>query len=119
MLRRERKYLRANFVELGGKILLPLRIHFIDGHDERLAGSPQAPGQLQIERGGAGTSVHDQHERGGAVNRCLRLLENLTRDRGAIVGEQSSGIDDFKRSPAPSSRAINTVASDARLVGDN
>src|ERR1700751_3895576 len=107
MLRRERKYLRPNLVELGGEILLPLRIHFIDCDDERLAGSPHAPGQFQVERSRAGTSVHNKHERGCAVNRRLRLLENLAWNGSTVVGQESSGIDDFKRSPAPSSRAIN------------
>ena len=41
VLRRKRKYRCANLVKLSRQILLPLRVHFVDGNDERFARSPQ------------------------------------------------------------------------------
>src|SRR5205807_5881323 len=77
------------------------------------------PGQLQIERSRASTSVHHQHESRCISNGRLRLLENFARDDSMVVGQQTSRIDDFKRPAAPGSSAVNTIASNSRLVCDN
>src|SRR5207253_7296065 len=77
------------------------------------------PGQLQIERSRASTSVHHQHESRRISNGRLRLLENFARDGSMVVGQQTSRIDDFERPAAPGSSAVNTIASNSRLVCDN
>src|SRR5205807_7890847 len=77
------------------------------------------PGQLQIERSRASTSVHDQHESRRISNGRLRLLENFARDGSMVVEQQTSRIDDFERPAAPGSSAVNTIASNSRLVCDN
>src|SRR6266568_1537440 len=110
MLRRERKYLGPNLVKLSREVLQSLGVDFVDGDDERLARSPQAPSQLQIERSRTGTSVD---------YRGLRLLENLAGDGRAVVGQQTAGVHDFKRPPEPGGSAVNTIASDPRLVRDD
>src|SRR6266568_5812589 len=119
MLRRERKYLGPNLVKLSREVLQSLGVDFVDGDDERLARSPQAPSQLQIERSRTGTSVDYKHESGCVGYRGLRLLENLAGDGRAVVGQQTSGVHDFKRPPEPGGSAVNTIASDPRLVRDD
>src|SRR5260370_17169770 len=119
MRTRERKYLRPNLVKLSCEVLQSLGVDFVDGDDERLARSPQAPSQLQIERSRTGTSVDYKHESACVGYRGLRLLENLAGDGRAVVGQQTAGVHDFKRPPEPGGSAVNTIAMNPRLVRDD
>ena len=49
----------------------------------------------------------------------LRLFEDFARDGGFVVRHDSARIHDFERPALPRRRAVDAVARDSRLVGDN
>src|SRR6266581_3315910 len=49
----------------------------------------------------------------------MRLAQDFLRDQGLVVWDEAPGIDDFQLPAAPFGLAVDAVARDARLVGDD
>src|SRR6516162_11443310 len=99
--------------------LLRRRIHFVDGKYKRLSRGAQAARQLLIERRETSLAVHDQNEQRRLFDGNLRLAKDFLRDESLFVGNDSAGVDDFQRLAAPFGFAVDAVARDAGLVGDD
>jgi len=106
-------------MENAGAGFLGHGVDFIDGDDERLAGGAQEARQLFIERGEAGLAVHYQNEQGGLLNGDVGLTQDFLGDKRAVVGDEAAGIHDFQGAAAPFGFAVDAVAGDAGLVGDD
>ena len=109
----------ADAMENAGAGFLGHGVDFIDGDDERLAGGTQEARQLFIERSEARLAVHDQNEQGGFLDGDMGLAEDFLGDQRAVVGDEAAGIHDFQGAAAPLGFAIDAVARDAGLVGDD
>ena len=119
VFRRHREHIVRKLVERRGERFLHLRIDFVRDDRHRLARATQQARQLGIERRKAGAHVHDQQELRCRSNGDLRLAKDFTRNGGFVIRHDSSGVDDFERPALPGGRAIDAVARNARLVGDD
>ncbi len=119
MLGGKRKHGFTKPVKHGCLRFLLRRVHFIGGDEQRLPGLPQQSRKLLIERRHALARVHDQNQQPGFINGHARLAQNLARDGRLLIGDDAAGVHDFSGSPVPAHRAVDAVARDARLVGDD
>ncbi len=103
----------------GGVRFLRHGVHFVDGDHKRFAGGAQQPRQLFVERRKARLAVHNQNEQRRLLDRHMRLAQDFLRDQGLVVRYDTAGIDDFQRPAAPLGLAVDAVAGDAGLVGDD
>src|SRR5713226_7941413 len=106
-------------VKHGSLRFLLRRVHFIGGDEQRLPGLPQQSRKLLIERRHALARVHNQNQQPGLINGHARLAEDLARNGRLLIGDDAAGVHDLRGSPVPAYRAVDAVARDARLVGDD
>ena len=119
VFRRNGKHRHAQGMKAGDIRFLRARIHFVGGNHERLAGGAQQPRQLLVERRDARVRVDHQHQHRGVFNRHARLSQNFARDQRLVVRHHPAGVHNFQRTPAPFGFAIDAIAGDARLIGDD
>ena len=119
VLRRHRKHIVRKLVKRRRKRFLHLRINFVCQYRQRFSCAPQQPRQLSIERRQPRAHVHNQQQLRRAFNGHLRLAKNFARNSGLVVRHDPARVDDFECAPLPGRRAIDAVARDPRLVGDN
>ena len=119
MFRRNRKDIVRKLVKRRRQRFLHLRIDFVRHNRQRLAGAAQQARQFGVQRRQARARIHDEQELRCRFDGHLRLAKNFARDGGLVVGHDSAGVDDFERAVLPGGRAVDAVARDSRLVGDN
>src|SRR5207249_1253375 len=64
-------------------------------------------------------AVNDENEQRRFLDGHLRLTENFLRNERLFVRNDSAGVDDFQSLAAPFGFAVNAVAGDAGLIGDD
>ena len=109
----------ADAMENVGVGFLRHGVDFVDGNHKRFAGSTQEAGEFFVEGRKAGLAVHDQHEQRGLLDGYMSLAQDFLRDQGFVIGDDAAGIDNFQRATTPFGFAIDAVACDAGLVGDD
>ena len=119
MFRGNRKHRNAERMKWRGIRFLRRRIHFIDSQHKRFAGAAQKPRQFFVERRETRLAVHNKNQQRRFFDGHLRLTENFLRDEPFLVGKDAAGVHDFQRLAAPFRFAIDAVARDARLIGDD
>ena len=110
---------RAERMKFRGERFLPGRVDLIHRDEKRFAGGAEKPTEFLIEGSDAGLGVDDENEQGGFSDGDMGLAENLLRDESFIVGNNAAGVDDLERVAAPIGFAVDAVAGDAGLVGDD
>src|SRR6266478_9881900 len=119
VLGRDREDWNADAMENAGVGFLRHGVDFVDGNHKRFAGRTQEPRQFFVEGRQASLAVYNQDEERGLLDRHMRLAQDFLRDQGLVVGDDAASIDNLQRPAAPLCLAVNPVARDARLVGDN
>ena len=109
----------AEAMEDGGVVDLRGGVDFVDGDDERLAGGAEEAREFFVERSEAGLAVDDENEQGSFLDGDVCLAKNLLRDKGFVVRDDAAGVDDFDLVAAPFGFAVDAIAGDAGLVGDD
>ena len=119
VLRRNWKDVVRKLVKRRGERFLHLRIDFVGQNCQGFAGAAQQVRQLGVERREARADIDDQQKLRCAFDGHLRLAKNFARDGGLVVRHDSARVDDFERAALPGRGAVDAVARDSRLVGDN
>ena len=109
----------AEAMENVGVGFLRQGVHFIDGDHKGLAGGAQKPGEFFVERHQASLAIHDQDEQRGLLDGHVGLAQDFLRDQGFVVRDDAAGVNDLQGAAAPFGSAIDAVAGDAGLVGDD
>ena len=94
-------------------------IDLVDRDDEGLPSAAQQASQFFVERREASLAVYDEDEQRGLVDGHARLAQDFLGNQRLVVGKDAARIHDFQRAAAPVGFAIDAVAGDAGLVGDN
>ena len=119
MLGRDGENFVAQFVKLRGHFGLLRHVNFIYREDGRLAGAAKEEGEFFVERSGAGATVHNLDDAGCVFDGDASLAQNFSGDAGFVFGDDSAGVNDLKGAAFPVCGAVDAVAGDAGLVGDN
>src|SRR5947199_6337669 len=106
-------------METAGVRCLRYGVHFIYCDEKRLPGGAQEPRQLFVKRGQTGLAVDNQNEQRGFLDGYVRLAQDFLGNQRLIVRHEAARVDDFERAASPLPLAVNAVASDSRLVGDD
>jgi hypothetical protein len=78
-----------------------LRVDFVDGKEERLAGALKQAGEIEVGGGQLGAAIHDHDDGVGLVEGETGLAEDLRGDMGVIVGDDAAGVDDARGAALP------------------
>ncbi len=119
VLGRNGKNFVAQLVEWRGHRDLVRHVHFIDRDYRRLAGATEQLGEFRVQRNGTGAAVNDLHDARGVFKGDFCLAQDFGGDEGFVVGDDAAGVDDFERVAIPMTGAINAIAGDSWLVGDD
>ena len=119
VFRRNGKHIVRKLVERRGERFLHLRVDFVRQDRQRLPCAAQQARQLGIERRQPRAHIHNQQELRSAFDGHLRLAKDFARDGGLVVRHDPARIDDFERALLPGRRAVDAVARNSRLVGNN
>src|SRR5437879_6771610 len=106
-------------MEYGGVGFLRRGIHFVHGNEKRLAGGAQEPGQLFVEGRKAGLAIDYQNEQRGFLDGYMRLAQDFLGNQSLVVRHDTACIDYFQRPAAPFGPAVDAIAGNTRLIGDN
>ena len=99
--------------------LLQARVDFICRHHKRVSSGAQQPSEFLIERSEPRGAVDDQHEHGSIFNRHARLAKNLGGNQSLVVRNDAARVHNLDDTAMPFRFAVDTVAGNARLVGDD
>jgi len=113
------KYRNAQFAKYVDAAFLRHSVHFVHGDHKFLARGTQHARQLFIERRQPRAAVYDQNQQRRLLDGHACLAKNFRWDQGLVVRHNAAGVDDFQRAAQPLGFAINAVAGDPRLVGDD
>ena len=94
-------------------------VDLVDDQEDSLAGPSQEPGKFLVGSGDGSAAVDDEEDERRMIDCNLRLFEDLSRDLGFLAGNDAAGVDNLEGSPVPSSRAIDAIAGDAGLIGND
>ncbi len=83
------------------------------------AGGAEEAGEFFVERREAGLAIDDENEQGSFFDGDICLAQDFGRDEGFVVGDDAAGVDDFHFVAEPFGFAVDAVAGDAGLVGDD
>src|SRR5580704_5064472 len=119
MLRGDGEYGHADAVKCGGIVFLGDGVHFVRGDNEGFAGRTEQSRELFVHRRETDLAVHYQDQEGGFANGDVGLAQNLLRDESFVVRDNAASIDDLQIAAAPFGFAVNAVARDAGLVGND
>ena len=110
---------RAERVKFRGERFLPSGINLVDGDEETFAGGAEKAGKFFIKRSDSGLGIDDENEQGGFGDGDVGLAKDLLRDKGFVVGNDAAGVDNFECVTAPFGFAIDTIAGDTGLIGND
>src|SRR5215472_2937822 len=119
MLRGDGKNGNAERMKRRSVGFLRRRVHFVNCKDERFPRSAQKTRQLFIERSQSRLAVHHENEQSRLLNGDLRLTKDFLRDERFLVRNNAAGVHHFQSFAAPFRFAVDAVASDAGLVGND
>ncbi len=109
----------AQFVKLRGHFGLLRHVNFIYREDGRLAGAAKEEREFFVERSGAGAAVHNLDDAGCVFDGDTSLAQDFSGDAGFVFRDDSASVDHLKGTTLPVCGAVNAVARDARLIGDD
>ena len=84
-----------------------------------LCGPPQQTGKFLVGSRDGGAAVDDEEDERRAIDGNLGLFEDLCGNLGFLARNDAAGVDNFEGTSVPVGRAVDAIASDARLVGDD
>jgi len=94
-------------------------VDFIYSEDGRFTGTAEEERELFVERSGAGAAVDNLDDAGCVFNRDASLAQDFSGDAGFVFGDDSAGVDYLKGAAFLVCGAVDAVARDARLIGDD
>src|SRR5713101_6588051 len=109
----------AELVEFAAERHVPQRVGLVDGNDGRLAGAAETLREVSVRRENARAAVHDKDYACRGFDGFLRLAQDFAGEAGFFIGNDAAGVHHFKWTAIPRGLAIDAVARNARLVGDN
>ena len=96
-----------------------VRIHFVDGQEERLAGAGEQARKFAIGTSDLGAGVNDHDDGGGFFKGDFGLTKDFGGDEIFVVRNDAAGVDDTELVAAPFGFCVETVAGDTGLVADD
>src|SRR6516162_3486358 len=106
-------------VELGSFSRLFLRIDFVDNEEDGLARTTKKTDKFLIGSCDAGSAVNDEKHERRAFNRNFGLFKNALRDFCLFAWNDAAGVYNFVGASVPTDNSVNSVARNARLVGND
>ena len=95
------------------------RVHFIGDDYRRLTRTAKKLRQFEIERDGTGAGVRHQNHMRRILDRHMRLAKNFSGDTGFVFRDDPARVDHLEGPAFPFRSAVDAVARDAGLVGDD
>ena len=109
----------AESAEIFGGGFHALRVDFVHGEEEGLAGALEQAGEVEVGGGELGAAIDDHDDGVGFFEGEAGLAEDFGGDLGFVVGDDAAGIDDAGGAALPADFAVDAVAGDAGLVADD
>ncbi len=94
-------------------------IDFVDGEEERFAGTLEETGEVEVGGRELGAAVDDHDDGVGFVESEAGLAEDFGGDESLVVGDDAAGVDQAGLVGLPVDEAVDAVAGDAGLVADD